>query len=256
MPASRAVSTSCRRTPGLPIAASRRRSSDSATIGPPRTRYRSVSMLSIGSGSTMRRRRCPSLTRWSNGVRPPVVRIVRTANTLRDCTSDATRARDSSSSWSPSSTSRSSRSLRPVRAAPPRPGGRPRHGRGRPCRWRGDVDRQQVRQGRERDRSSLGMTARPGARHAGSIGELEDLLRQAGLADAGAAGEEHATGRVAAEALRQHLELAARARSSATPRRATVRHAAVPSAVTVHRHRWSRPRARPRRSGSRVRARS
>ena len=66
-------------------------------------------MLSTGSGSTMRRRRCLSFTRWSNGVGPPVVRTVRTANTLRDCTREATRARDSSSSWSPSSMSRSSR---------------------------------------------------------------------------------------------------------------------------------------------------
>ena len=109
-PASRAVSTSWRSTPGFPIAASRRRPATRATIGPPSTRWRSVSMLSIGSGSTVRRRRCPSLTRWSNGVGPPVVRIVRTANTPRDCTSEATSARDSSSSWSPSSTSRSRRS--------------------------------------------------------------------------------------------------------------------------------------------------
>ena len=79
-------------------------------MGPPSTRCSSVSMLSTGSGSTVRRRRCPSFTRWSNGVGPPVVRIVRTANTPRDCTSEATRARDSSSSWSPSSTSRSRRS--------------------------------------------------------------------------------------------------------------------------------------------------
>ncbi len=72
----------------------------------------------------------------------------------------------------------------------------------------GDVDRQQVRQRRERDRSSFGVTARSGARHAGSIGELEDLVGEAGLADTGAAGEEHPTGRAATEALREHLELA------------------------------------------------
>ena len=66
-------------------------------------------MLSSDSGSIVSRRRCPSLTRWSKGVGPPLVRMVRTANTVRDCTSEATSARERSSSWSPSSISRSRR---------------------------------------------------------------------------------------------------------------------------------------------------
>ena len=90
----------------------------------------------------------------------------------------------------------------------------------------GDVDRQQVRQRGERDRSTLGVTARPGARHAGRIGELEDLLREPGLADAGAAGEEHAAGGVARGTTRRAPRARARARSSATPRPATVRSSA------------------------------
>ena len=53
------------------------------TSGPPSTRCRSVSMLSTGERLDGRGgRRCPSFTRWSNGVGPPVVRIVRTANTV------------------------------------------------------------------------------------------------------------------------------------------------------------------------------
>ena len=157
---------------------------------------------------------------------PPVVRIVTTANTLRDCTSDATRARDSSSSWSPSSTSRT-QTLTSGPLAERRRGSVEDRAPVEVVRagWGGDVDRQQVRQRRERDRSSLGVTARPGARHAGSIGELEDLVGEAGLADTGAAGQEHAAGGAAAEALREHLELAGRARSSAMRSRATVRRA-------------------------------
>ena len=72
----------------------------------------------------------------------------------------------------------------------------------------GDVDGQQVRQRRERDRATLGVTAHSGVRHAGRLGELEDPLREPRLADAGAAGEEHPAGGAVTEPPGEHLELA------------------------------------------------
>ncbi len=72
----------------------------------------------------------------------------------------------------------------------------------------GDVDGQQVRERGERDRSTLGMSARPGARHAGRVGELKDLFGEPGLADAGTTGEEHAPGSAVAEPIGEQVELA------------------------------------------------
>ena len=74
---------------------------------------------------------------------------------------------------------------------------------------RGDVGRQQVSEGGERDRPTLGMPGGASARQPGGIGELDDLVRQPGLADARAAGEEDAAGALVPEPRRQDLELAA-----------------------------------------------
>ena len=141
---------------------------------------------------------------------PDVVRMVSTAKTLRDCTSELTSARDKlvelvavvdeqQQAFLAGAVTNAARARWKTLA---------RSKSSVPAR-RGDVDGQEVGEGGERDRLSLGVPVRPRARQPGRLRQVEDLLGEARLADAGAAGEEHAADRLVAEPGGERLELVA-----------------------------------------------
>ena len=83
LPASRADSTSCRSTPGLPVAAATSCSRLSSAIGEPSTRWSNASTVSGESGVGSMRRRWLSFTRVRTSPSfEPVVRIVQTTKAV------------------------------------------------------------------------------------------------------------------------------------------------------------------------------